>query len=76
MAHLASLKTVVRACIAMKYPPRLMAGPNRQYQWRSLIGANLTETIPRSPSKDVEVPMVDLIHFDIDPQNGETSPVL
>lgn len=64
------LSKVIRACIAMQYPPRFvtdMSGTNRPNS--SATGPDILEEVPEDSIQDLS--RYDLVHFDLDPQNGE-----
>lgn len=61
-------QSVVRACLAIEYPPRLQIQENGYWAWDSETGDDGAERVP-----DLEHHMdgYGLVHFDLDPDNGE-----
>ena len=57
---------VVRACIAMQHPPRRRVNSAGGSRWLDVEGQDLQETLPEYDRHMG----YDLIHFDLDPQNG------
>lgn len=51
----------------MQYPPRRRVNPNGGDAWLDVDGQDLNE---RLPDADRHIGY-DLVHFDLDPQNGE-----
>lgn len=58
---------VVRACIAMQYPPRRRATPAGREVWLRSDGQALEERLPEE-NRHLGY---DLVHFDLDPKNGK-----
>lgn len=67
------LTPVVRACLAMEYPPRLQIHENGEWSWGSETGYDGEE---RVPDQEYQTEGYGLVHFDLDPKNGEHSHVL
>lgn len=69
---------VVRGCIAMYSPPRSITLPDGtllpEEQWRPVFGEDLEETLPAQTSERMP-PGWNFIHYDLDPQNGNTEPL-
>lgn len=62
------ISPVIKACIAMQYPPRRRVDSNGADMWLSEDGEELNERLPDT-DRDIGY---DLVHFDLDPQNGES----
>ena len=66
-------KPVVRACINMEYPPRLQIQENGDWVWDSETGEDGMEKVP---DQEYQKQGYGLVHFDLDPSNGESPRVL
>lgn len=51
----------------MYHPPTLTVEDNGYWEWDQEAGDDITETLPNLASLDDEY---NLVHFDLDPQNG------
>lgn len=68
---------VIRACIDMQYPVRRkVSRVTGSESWLSEDGEDLKGGIPYYFAGDPLPPGYDLVHFDLDPQNGELCPVM
>lgn len=59
---------VVRACLAIEYPPRLQIQENGYWAWDSETG---DDGVERVPDQEYQRDGYGLVHFDLDPDNGE-----
>ncbi|KAI7778036.1 hypothetical protein LA080_002673 [Diaporthe eres] len=67
MVYLEFMKgDVVRACLAMEYPPRLQIQENGYWAWDSETG---DDGVERVPDQEHERDGYGLVHFDLDPDN-------
>lgn len=60
---------VIRACIAMQYPPRRRTDINGNLLDGAKVGATILETVP--PREVRNQCAYDLVHFDLDTQNSK-----
>lgn len=64
----------------MYSPPRSTTLPDGtvlpEDQWREAFGADLEETLPQQTNGRIQPPGWNFIHFDLDPQNSKTRPLL
>lgn len=63
-----TLQSVVRACLAIEYPPRLQIQENGYWMWDSETGDDGVEKVP---DQEYQRDGYGLVHFDLDPDNGE-----